>query len=216
MKITTIILATTLAVSSSYAFAAGVGGAGGGAGGAGGSSGSGSAGAAGSPSGGTTSSNSASAGAAGAGSAAVSGVPNGPAQIGGPNNAVDDPSGVLNAGKNPTSPGTVGVAPSRPTVPQGATPRDNGTVNEPSVGTNSLGTASPSGGTSGNVARRDNGTLAPGPGKPTVTCLAAKEKLSKYIRLLASAGMADEQQLVPFGEAYLEESLRPHSRYAGY
>jgi hypothetical protein len=29
--------------------------------------------------------------------------------------------------------------------------------------------ASPSGGTSGNVARRDNGTLAPGPGKPTVT-----------------------------------------------
>jgi hypothetical protein len=102
-------------------------------------------------------------------SAAVSGVPNGPAQIGGPNNAVNDPSGVLNADKNPTSPGTVGVAPSRPTVPQGATPRDNGTVNEPSVGTNSLGTASPSGGTSGNVARRDNGTLAPGPGKPTVT-----------------------------------------------
>jgi hypothetical protein len=174
MKITTIILATTLAVSGSYAFAAGGGGAGGGgagggAGGAGGSSGGGSAGAASSASGGTTSSSSPSAGAAGAGTAAVSGVPNGPAQIGGPNNAVNDPSGVLNAGKNPTSPGTVGVAPSRPTVPQGATPRDNGTVNEPSVGTNSLGTASPSGGTSGNVARRDNGTLAPGPGKPTVT-----------------------------------------------
>ena len=171
MKITTIILATTLAVSSSCAFAAGGGGTGGGAGSAGGSSGGGSAGAAGSPSGGTTSSSSPSAGAAGAGSAAVSGVPNGPAQIGGPNNAVNDPSGVLNADKNPASPGTVGLAPSiaRPTNPRETATRDNGTANEPPSGTNSLGTASPSGRASGISRRRDNGTLAPGPGKPTVT-----------------------------------------------
>jgi hypothetical protein len=45
--------------------------------------------------------------------------------------------------------------------------------------------------------------------------LAAKEKLSKYIKLLASAGIADEQQLVAFGEAYLEESLQPDPRYTG-
>jgi hypothetical protein len=45
--------------------------------------------------------------------------------------------------------------------------------------------------------------------------LAAKEKLSKYIRLLASAGIADEQQLVTFGEAYLDESSKPDPRYTG-
>ena len=45
--------------------------------------------------------------------------------------------------------------------------------------------------------------------------LAAKERLSKYIRLLSSAGIADEQQLLTFGMAYLKEALEPDPRYTG-
>ena len=45
--------------------------------------------------------------------------------------------------------------------------------------------------------------------------LPAKERLSKYIRLLSSAGIADEQQLLTFGMAYLKESLQPDPRYTG-
>jgi len=45
--------------------------------------------------------------------------------------------------------------------------------------------------------------------------VAAKERLSKYIRLLASAGIVDEEQLVTFGHAYLKEFLQPDPTYTG-
>ena len=91
------------------------------------------------------------AGSAGAGSTAISGVPSGPAQSGGLNNSGNDPSGVLNANKTQTPPGTVGLAPSNTgpaaTGRTDALPRaSRGTVNEPAAGTNSLGTAQPSDG----------------------------------------------------------------------
>ena len=147
--------------------------AGGGGGGTGGSaSGGASAGAASGPSNGTSPVGTPNAGAAGAGNAAVSGVPNGPAQSGGLNNSGNDPSGTLNASKAPTAPGTADFAPStaRPDIPPAVTPPNvNGTVNEPSPGTNSLGTAQSAGRPSGNGAVRDNGTTMPGPNKPTAT-----------------------------------------------
>lgn len=50
------------------------------------------------------------AGSAGAGTAGVSGVPAGPANAGGPNNSVNDPSGIGNASKVP-APATSPTAP---------------------------------------------------------------------------------------------------------
>lgn len=41
-----------------------------------------------------------------------------------------------------------------------------------------------------------------------------KERLLNYIRLLASAGMTDEQ-LLTFGKAYLKEISQPDPRYTG-
>ena len=42
----------------------------------------------------------------------------------------------------------------------------------------------------------------------------AREKLRKYLDLLASAGKTDEQ-LLAFGIAYLQEILEPNPRYSG-
>jgi hypothetical protein len=69
------------------------------------SSGGGGAGGGGSAGGGATA-GSPSAGSAGAGTAATSGVPPGPANPGGLNNSVNDPSGAGKAARLPTSPGT--------------------------------------------------------------------------------------------------------------
>jgi hypothetical protein len=44
------------------------------------------------------------AGSAGAGTTGVSGIPPGPGSIGGPNNTVNDPSGIGNAAKVPPPP----------------------------------------------------------------------------------------------------------------
>jgi hypothetical protein len=41
-----------------------------------------------------------------------------------------------------------------------------------------------------------------------------QERLSNYIRLLASTGKTDEQ-LLAFGAAYLREILEPDLRYSG-
>jgi hypothetical protein len=41
-----------------------------------------------------------------------------------------------------------------------------------------------------------------------------KERLLNYIRLLASAGIADEQ-LLTFGRAYVKEIQQPDRRYTG-
>ncbi len=41
-----------------------------------------------------------------------------------------------------------------------------------------------------------------------------KERLLNYIRLLESAGVADDQ-LLTFGEAYLKELSQPDPRYTG-
>ena len=41
-----------------------------------------------------------------------------------------------------------------------------------------------------------------------------REKLSNYIRLLASTGVPDEK-LLAFGRAYLREILKPNPRYTG-
>jgi hypothetical protein len=114
------------------AFAAGGGGGTGGVGGAGAASS-------------RSSSTGANTGPAGGGSPAVSGVPSGPAQTGGLNNSVNDPAGVLNANKTPsTNSGTVGLAPARPSEPP---VNPNGVVREPAPGANSLGAAGASGGT---------------------------------------------------------------------
>jgi hypothetical protein len=43
----------------------------------------------------------------------------------------------------------------------------------------------------------------------------SKQRLLKYIRLLASTGIADEQQLLVLGKAYLKEISQPDSRYTG-
>lgn len=43
---------------------------------------------------------------------------------------------------------------------------------------------------------------------------AFKERLSNYVRLLASAGMRDEELLM-FGEAYLKEISARDPRYTG-
>lgn len=42
----------------------------------------------------------------------------------------------------------------------------------------------------------------------------SQERLSNYMRLLASTGKTDEQ-LVAFGTAYLREILEPDPRYSG-
>ena len=42
----------------------------------------------------------------------------------------------------------------------------------------------------------------------------AREKLRKYLSLLASAGKTDEE-LLDFGTAYLKEILEPDARYSG-
>ena len=42
----------------------------------------------------------------------------------------------------------------------------------------------------------------------------AREKLRKYLGLLASAGKTDEE-LLDFGTAYLKEILEPDARYSG-
>jgi hypothetical protein len=130
------------------AFAAGGGGTGGAAGGA-------SAGSARGSATGTSSIATPNTAPAGIGSPAVSGALSGPAQTGGLNSSVNDPSGgVLNANKAP-SPGTIGLAPSRPVDPS-ANP--DGTVREPPPGTNSLGAAGTSGGVSasGTAGTRSN------------------------------------------------------------
>jgi hypothetical protein len=43
----------------------------------------------------------------------------------------------------------------------------------------------------------------------------SKQRLLKYIRLLASTGIADEQQLLVLGKAYLKEISQPDARYTG-
>jgi len=151
MKPSRIVLMLALTLPSAVLAAGGGGGGGGGSGGASGGHGGASAGAAVGPSRGMSSVGSPNAGSAGAGSTAISGVPSGPAQSGGLNNSGNDPSGVLNANKTQTPPGTVGLAPSNTgpaaTGRTDALPRaSRGTVNEPAAGTNSLGTAQPSDG----------------------------------------------------------------------
>ena len=50
--------------------------------------------------------------------------------------------------------------------------------------------------------------------EPTVG-LEAREKVSNYIRLLASTGKSS-RQLEVYGRAYLKEILEPDSRYSGW
>ena len=122
-----LMLATCLFPAAVLAQSGGGGSTGSSAGGAssGGSSGSAAGGAASGPTAGTGSAvGSPNAGSAGAGTAGVSGVPSGPANAGGLNNSVNDPSGGGNSAKLPTAPGinTVGRQIHREHLPKRARP----------------------------------------------------------------------------------------------
>jgi hypothetical protein len=165
------------------AYAQSGGGSGGGSGGAasaggasaGGASGAASTGAASGPTAGSASpAGSPNAGSAGAGTAGFSGVPSGPANAGGLNNSVNDPSGVGNAVKVPTAPGTnaAGTANS-----SGATSAGSALSGSGSTGSGTVGAAS-SGGAANNRAGtgggRIDGVTNPGPEIPGDAAIKAE------------------------------------------
>jgi hypothetical protein len=89
------------------------------------------------------------AGSPGAGTAAVTGVPSGPANVGGLNNSGNDPSGAGNAQKVPTAPGTNSLGTAMSTGSPGA-------VNGSTTGMAGNGTS----------GQRIDGTVTPGPSMP--------------------------------------------------
>ena len=102
-----LLVATMVAPMAVYAQSGGGGSSGGGSAGGGASAGGSAAGAASGPTTGTSNAaGTPNAGSTGAGSAAISGVPSGPANFGGINNSLNDPSGTGNAAKSPNPPGT--------------------------------------------------------------------------------------------------------------
>jgi hypothetical protein len=151
MKLHMIALALLICLGPSPVLAQSGGGGGGSSGGSAGGSSAGTSGAAGSPS----------AGSAGAGSLGTNGVPRGPANAGGLNNADNDPSGAGNAPRfNPGT--TTGIA--NPAPSNGDVRNSSG----PPRGTNNLGTAQASG-QGGGGSLRSNGKRMPGANTPTTT-----------------------------------------------
>ena len=146
MKLHAIALILMVGVAPSFAHAQSGGGSGGG-GSAGGGASSGTGSAVGSPS----------AGSAGAGTLGTNGVPPGPANAAGQNNAGNDPSGSGNAPRFDSGTTTGLANPAPATRPNGNSP-----------GTNSAGTAEASG-IGGGGTLRSNGTRMPGANGATTT-----------------------------------------------
>jgi hypothetical protein len=111
-----------------------------------------------------------SAGSPGAGSQAVTGVPSGPANLGGNNNSINDPSGVGNASKVPTAPGTNSVG----TANSSGAPGNNSSTGSGS-GSQTTGTAlNRPGGQSGG---RIDGTTTRGPDLPGDAAIRAEDQV---------------------------------------
>ena len=162
-------LALLLSVASIPAFAQG-GGGGGGSSGGGSAGGASAAGAASGPTRGAASpAGSPNAGSPGAGTQGVSGVPNGPANVGGLNNSGNDPSGIGDSAKAPDVPtnNTVGTAnaPKRPST-SGSSSRDAGPTNP---GNSQTSGARSNDVPAGDDSLRQNGTRMPGNGEHTKT-----------------------------------------------
>ena len=149
----TLLLAVALLIPVTAIAQSGGGAAGGGSAG-GASAGTGSTGAATGPSVGIGSAiGSPTAGSAGAGTQGVNGVPSGPANAGGINSSVEDPSGAGNSAKVPTAPATNSLGTANSTGAREAATNGNTTG---MAGNRSL---------SGNSGRID-GTATPGPSMP--------------------------------------------------
>jgi PPE-repeat protein len=145
-----------------------------------------------------------SAGSAGAGSQAVSGAPSGPANLGGNNNSINDPSGAGNATKVPGAPGTNSV----------------GTANStgaPSGGNSSTGTVSQTTGSAlnrsgGQSGGRIDGTVTRGPDIPGDAAIRAEDQVvDKKIKSICKGCWSERRSTERIGRGTIDLVLRQFS-----